>query len=241
MNDYYAEVVVMDDSDYMAMLASDLGMTGRVEEIKYLEVAPNTSLNAPTGLYWDYNDSSATKYVTVNGSNYVDITVSFNPGDDLSDSLQYEYAVDTTATGANAGSTSISNKPINKTTINFTSNSASNIQATWDGISDATGYTVSVTGANTPPAEFYMKTFVGPYAPTLQKSYFLNYDPSIASTNYNYPGYVSLLSGKARFKIVPVSGVFSGNYVVTFVAHYTTGTSSAVTATFAIGGGVTIV
>jgi hypothetical protein len=89
-----------------------------------------------------------------------------------------------------------------------------------------------------------MKTFVGPYAPTLQKSYFLNYDPSIASTNYNSPGYVSLLSGKARFKIVPVDpidGLFSGNYVVTFVAHYTTGTSSPVTATFTIGGGVTIV
>lgn len=242
MNDYYAEVVIMSDAKYMAMMANELGMSNGVAEAKYAEVAPSTVLHAPTGLYWDINDSSATKFVTVNGSNYVNIRVSFDPGDNLSDSLQYEYYVDTTGTGANPGSTSSnSNAPISRTSISFSPPTTSLIEAEWDGISDALGYTVTVTGANLPPREYYMKTLVGPYAQTLQKSYYLNYDPKTSSANYNSPGYVSLNSiGKARFKLVPVSGSFSGSYVVTFVAHYTGGTSTERTARFNIGGGVTI-
>lgn len=239
MNDYYAEVVVLSDAKYMSMLASELGMPGGKVET-YTEVPPNTVLHAPTALYWDYkNDPSATKFVTVNGSNYVNIKVSFDPGDNMSDSLQYEYYVDTTGTGANPGSTSTSNGPIDKTTIHFSHYYNAMIEASWAGISDAIGYTVTVKGVNCPPREYYQQALIGPYAETAQKSYYLNYDPSHPSPIYNSPGYVTLDSnGKATFKIVPVSGkTFSGSYVVTIAANYTDSTSTVQTARFTIGGG----
>lgn len=258
MNDYYAEVVVMTDAAYMAMIAAELGQPSNYEDDQtaakslvsataYSQVAANTVLQAPTGLYWDYNDSSATKFVTVNGSNYVNINVSFDPGDELPGSLEYEYYVDTTGVGAAPNSTAKqANAPIDKTKITFTNNSSSIIQASWDGISDAIGYTITVTGANCPPREFYQKTVAATSGTAAKRSYYLNYDPSHPTQNYNSPGYKTLSSnGRAIFKIVPVSGKsFSGNYTITFQAHYTNGTSDikkSPKATFAINGGVTIV
>jgi hypothetical protein len=252
-NDYYAEVVVLEDSEYLHLLASQIGTANITDVVDTYNnanilVDPATTLHPPTLLYWDYkNDPDATMFVTNNGANKVNVKITFDSSDILIDGVEYEPVVSSVKAGAASTSgDSTSSKtadPIELSSIHFSHYYSGMIEVRWKGLTDAIGYIVSLTGNNCPPRAVSQKSTSANTGTTKKRIYNLNYDPTHPSVNFPSPGYLNLdSSGYATIKLIPTSGSFSGSYTMTFVANYTDGVSKiARKATFTIGGGVPII
>jgi hypothetical protein len=258
-NDYYAEVVVLEDAEYLQLLASQIGVSydysadekagTNVSQTKAALVDPSTVLHPPTLLYWDYkNDPNATEFITNNGKNQVNVKVTFDSSDITIDGVEYEYFISTSKTGVATGSTASDRfKPVDPTTVHFSHYYNGMIEATWSGITDAVGYTIVLEGANAKTrAESQVASIGNTYTTTKKRNYYLNYNPNSPSSSFPSPGYLELDSnGKATIKILPTTGhLFTGSYTIYFVAHYTDGAADikkSPKATFTIGGGAPVI
>lgn len=255
-NDYYGEVVILEDSAYLAMLASQGGAFTDGEE--YLTEAdqaaiaivdPGTILHPPTLLYWDYKgDPSSTEFIAATNKNTVNIKVTFDSGDSSIQGLEYDVNVVTSKTDAKTGSSAATAlEPINSATVHFSHYYSGMIEAKWQGLTNATGYTVIIQGANANYRAESQKSAAGNTGSTPKKRiYYLNYNPNSPSTNFPDPGYLTLdADGNATIKVLPLPGKsFTGSYTVYFIANYTDGQADikkSPKATFTIGGGAPVI
>jgi hypothetical protein len=260
-NDYYGEVVILEDDAYLAMLATQGGISFSEDlgDAKSLNasgsqtaaslVDSGTVLHPPTLLYWDYqNDATATEFINATGKNQVNVKVTFDSVDSTIDGVEYEYYVSTSKTNPQTGSSAATSlQPIDPTTVHFSHYYSGMIEAIWTGFTDAIGYTVIIQGVNCNYRAESQKSATGNTGSTPKKRiYYLNYDPTHPSTSFPSPGYLELnASGKATIKVLPLPGkTFSGNYTVYFIANYTNGTADikkSPKATFTIGGGAPVI
>ena len=217
-NDYYAEIVVLTDDEYLKLLSSQIGT--QVDSAIYAEpLAVGTVLHPPTNLYWDYkNDPKATEFVPINGGNEVNITITFDPGDNDLAGLTYTPIIN----GANNGITgtslgAASNLAIDSTTFHIQTYTPNEITITWRGYTDAYAYNVNVVGANL-PAVYYGQNIPFP---------FLGVGFKARDYNLDYGTFASSLkldsNGRAKLTLYPATSVFSGLYTVKISPQYTKG------------------
>ena len=222
-NDYYAEVIVLSDADYIKLLSNELGLQ-QLDSASDLLESPISGLYPPTSLYWDYPND--TEFVPTTSGNEVNIIVSFNPGDNPVSGLTYRAIVTANDVGATGTSTAFNINPaVVSETFQISEYGPNGIEISWKGDVNALAYTIDVVGADLPLLRVGQPS-VPFYSSSPKRTYVMNYDTKV-------PGHLYFDSqGRVTFRIEPRTSVFSGNYTVTVQPTYTKNSGTIRTLTF---------
>jgi hypothetical protein len=218
-NDYYADIKVLSDSDYVQLLKSQIGLsfTAEGDPIAITDVGAEVStLHPPT------NFSVTYETVNNNGVSSVTATINFDAAVDSAfqdgESLSYGYTTPTLVPAASAAASTLGAsalKPIDTATITFPYHSSGHLAIKWKGYSDAIAYLVTVTAKT---GNLFTINSSGTHV--LSKTKKVNY-PKISSKMD--------ASGMIVFTVPsPVTlYTFSGEYDFSIQVVYAKGTSAA--------------
>jgi hypothetical protein len=227
INAYYADVKILEDSEYVELLKSQIGLSFTEDGDPIEDTDPGPLVST---LYPPTNFVASYEAVTNNGSNLINVTITFDDAVDSAfqqgEELMYGYTTPTVVSASSPAATVLGAtavKPIDPTTIHFSHYNAHNLDIKWKGFSDAVGYLVTVTAAT---GQLFTINSNGTHVLSASKK--VTY-PQISPTMDS--------SGMITFIVPsPSSGhVFSGKYTFSIQVRYAKGTSVAK------GGFITIV